>query len=91
MMSWIHALCTIVASLLRSFLLSGVGIIFLNPFRSHLQILQIALMCLPHFASVEGYANLEWGSDVRLCLKHFTDITFFSFSIFFILYNFFLN
>ena len=89
--SWIHNSCTVVASLLRNFLLSGVGIICLKPLGSHLQISQIALMCFPHFASIEGYANLEGGSDVRFCLKHFRDVTIFSVSNFVILYKIILN
>ena len=34
--SWIHDLCTVVASLLRNLLLSSVGMIFLKPLGSHL-------------------------------------------------------
>jgi len=49
--------------------------IFLKPHGSHFQILQTALMYCPHFASVEGYADLEGGSDVRFCLA---DIAIFS-------------
>ena len=36
--SWIHALCTMIASLLRNFLLSSVGMIFFKPIGSHLQV-----------------------------------------------------
>ena len=48
-------------------------------------------MCFLHFATVEDYANLEGGSDVRFCLKHFRDITIFSVSNFVILYEIILN
>ena len=36
--SWIHNLCTMVTSLLMNFLLIGVGMVFLKPLGSHLQI-----------------------------------------------------
>ena len=48
-------------------------------------------MCFLHFASIENYANLEGGSDVRLCLEHFRDVNIFSVSNFVILFESILN
>ena len=48
-------------------------------------------MCFLHLASVEDYANLNGGSDVRFCLKHFRDVTIFNVSNFVILYEIILN
>ena len=32
------------------------------------------MMCFSHFASVEGYSNIEGRSDVKLCFEAFRDI-----------------
>ena len=47
------------------FLVKWFGMIFLKPFVSLLLIYQTALMCFSHFASIQGYPNLEGGSNVR--------------------------
>ena len=48
-------------------------------------------MCFPHFASVEGYANLNGVSDVRFCLKHYRDTTIFNVTNFVMSYKIILN
>ena len=75
--SWIPILLVVVIIELRNFLLSGMVMIFSKLFLNHLPIWQTALICFPSFTRVEIYANLEGGSDLRLCFGVFKAILLF--------------